>query len=175
MKKLLLLLFLIPNLVMAEESKWKRKETITPAPIEQTTNKYQDWLDANPDKAGTEDYITVQKAAETYNVEPEERTTSVEQERIDAYLVANPHLTPINAPTKTKPTFNVEAAKAAGLSDEEIQKLIAAGPPKQPTISQEESDKKIRNLCAMQAGDAKSDFAAKKMYETCLDQYGVSK
>jgi hypothetical protein len=98
MKKLLLILFLIPNLIMAEESKWKRK-----------------------------------------------------------------------------PTFNVEAAKAAGLSDEEIQKLIAAGPPKQPTISQEKYDKKYRNYCAMQAGDAKSDFAAKKMYETCLDQYGVSK
>jgi hypothetical protein len=111
MKKLLLILFLIPNLIMAEESKWKRKETITPAPIEQTTNKYQDWLDANPDKAGTEDYITVQKAAETYNVEPEERTTNL----------------------------------------------------------------KYRNYCAMQAGDAKSDFAAKKMYETCLDQYRVPK
>ena len=83
--------------------------------------------------------------------------------------------TPVQAPLKTKPTFNVEAAKAAGLSDEEIQKLIAAGPPKQPTISQEKYDKKYRNYCAMQAGDAKSDFAAKKMYETCLDQYGVSK
>ena len=35
------------------------------------TNKYQNWLDANPDKAGTEDYITVQEAAETYNVEAE--------------------------------------------------------------------------------------------------------
>ena len=27
MKKLLLILFLIPNLIMAEESKWKRKPT----------------------------------------------------------------------------------------------------------------------------------------------------
>ena len=35
------------------------------------TNKYQNWLDANPDKAGTEDYITVQEAAETYNEEAE--------------------------------------------------------------------------------------------------------
>ena len=112
MKKLLLLLFLIPNLVMAEESKWKKKETITPAPIEQTTNKYQDWLDANPDKAGTEDYSTVQKSAETYNVEPEERTTSVEQER---------------------------------------------------------------SSCAAQSARAKSDFAAKKIYETCLDLVGVPK
>jgi len=146
MKKLLLLLFLLPNLVMAEESKWKRKVTPTTT-LESGTN------------------YNVQKALDA----------GVTQEQIDAYLVANPHLTPINAPTKTKPTFNVEAAKADGLSDEEIQKLIAAGPPKQPTISQEKYDKKIRNYCAMQAGDAKSDFAAKKMYETCLDQYGVSK
>jgi hypothetical protein len=88
MKKLILLLFLIPNLVMADDSKWKRK-----------------------------------------------------------------------------PTFDVEAARAGGVSEEDIQAIL----------SQEESDKKIRNWCAMQAGDAKSDFAAKKMYETCLDQYGVSK
>ena len=88
MKKLLLLLFLIPNLVMADDSKWKRK-----------------------------------------------------------------------------PTFDVEAARAGGVSEEDIQAIL----------SQEKYDKKYRNYCAMQAGDAKSDFAAKKIYETCLDQYRVPK
>jgi alkylhydroperoxidase/carboxymuconolactone decarboxylase family protein YurZ len=62
--------------------------------------------------------------------------------------------TPVQAPPKTKPTFNVEAAKADGLSDEEIQKLIAAGPPKQPTFNVEAakadglSDEEIQKLIA---------------------------
>ena len=107
---------------MAEESKWKKKVTpilnindLDPSEytvVETHQERFQKWLDANPDKAGTEDYITVQKAAETYNVEPEERTTSVEQER---------------------------------------------------------------SSCAAQMATAKTEYAAKKIYETCLDLVGVPK
>ena len=124
---------------MAEESKWKKKETITPAPIEQTTNKYQDWLDANPDKAGTEDYITVQKSAETYK----------------------------------QPTFNVEAARAAGVSEEDIQAILAS--QQQRNEKRTTSVEQERSSCAAQSARAKSDFAAKKIYETCLDLVGVPK
>jgi hypothetical protein len=74
--------------------------------------------------------------------------------------------TPVQAPPKTKPTFNVEAAKADGLSDEEIQKLIAAGPPKQPTFNVEAakadglSDEEIQKLIA--AGPPKTQTQAPK-------------
>ncbi|MDB4040406.1 hypothetical protein N9489_03045 [Methylophilaceae bacterium] len=151
MKKILLLLFLIPNLVMAEESKWKKKVTpilnindLDPSEytvVETHQERFQKWLDANPDKAGTEDYITVQKALEEYK----------------------------------QPTFNVEAARAAGLSEEEIQALIAAGPPPELTEERTTSVEQERSSCAAQSARAKSDFAAKKIYETCLDLVGVPK
>ena len=55
-------------------------------------NKYQDWLDANPDKVGTEDYITVQEAAETYNVDDTEVTEEVapSTNKYQNWLDANP-------------------------------------------------------------------------------------
>ena len=99
------------------------------------------------------------------------------QEEIDAFLaqenqqpteeITTEEIVVTPEPPQPKPTtgFDVEAARAGGVSEEDIQAIL----------SQEKYDKKYRNYCAMQAGDAKSDFAAKKMYETCLDQYGVSK
>jgi len=38
-------------------------------------NKYQDWLNANPDKVGTEDYILVEEAAQKINVDNTEEVT----------------------------------------------------------------------------------------------------
>ena len=116
MKKLLLLLFLIPNLVMAEFDP-TLPYTIIP------DSKYQEWLDTNPDKAGTEDYITVQRRA-------------------------NPRLNCKELDKKQKKEFG-------GL----CKRLY----------------KEVRLECASASSNAKTDFAAKKIYETCLDEAGVPK
>ena len=127
MKKLLLLLLLIPNLVMAEFDPTLPYEIIP-------DSKYQEWLDANPDKAGTEDYITIQKAA-------------------------NPNLNCKELDKKQKKEFR------------ELCKRLS----KEENIQAKKYEKEWRMHCAVVSGKAKSDFAAKKIYETCLHQGGVPK
>jgi len=67
-------------------------------------------------------------------------------------------VTPTTTSESAQKAFDVEGALKEGYTQEQIDAYL-----------------KYRNWCAMQAGDAKSDFAAKKMYETCLDRYRVSK
>ena len=87
--------------------------------------------------------------------------------------------------------FDVEAARADGLSEEEIQEAIEYG----KSLEAEEIDcsnltkkeqkefkkqcdgyYKVKRLqCATASSNAKTDFAAKKIYETCLDNMGVPK
>ena len=88
--------------------------------------------------------------------------------------------------------FDVERARADGLSEEEIQAAIAAGPPKKEpeeidcrnfTKKEQKEFKKqcdgyykVKRLqCAVSSSNAKTDFAAKKIYEACLDRMGVPK
>ena len=88
--------------------------------------------------------------------------------------------------------FDVEAARADGLSEEEIQAAIAYGNSLKDTEEidcsnltkkeQKEFKKqcdgyyKVKRLqCATASSNAKTDFAAKKIYETCLDNMGVPK
>ena len=128
MKKLLLLLFLIPNMVMAEfDSQGALDEGYTQEQIDKYL-KYQKWLDANPDKAGTEEYIIVQKAAETYTV--------------------------------------IEEVDCSNLTKKEQKEF------------KKQCDRyyKVKRMqCAASSSRANSDFAAKKIYETCLDEAGVPK
>ena len=42
-------------------------------------------------------------------------------------------------------------------------------------ISKDRYDKYVRTMCAARSGNAKNNFSAKKMYETCLDESGVKK
>jgi hypothetical protein len=44
---------------------------------------------------------------------------------------------------------------------------------KKECVTKDNYDKVIRNTCARQSGDAKSDFSAKKIYKTCLEESGV--
>ena len=123
MKKLIPLLFLIPNLVMAEFDPTLPYEIIP-------DSKYQEWLDANPDKAGTEDYIIVQEAA--------------------------------------NPNLNCEELDKN--QKKEFRELC-----KRKKIEFEGKKKEWRSQCASLSGKAKSDFAAKKIYETCLEEGGFKK
>ena len=112
---------LIPNLVMGEFDPDLPYKIIP-------DNKYQKWLDANPDKAGTEEYIIVQKAAGTYT----------EIEEVDCR----------NLTKKEQKEFKKEC----------------------------DGFYKVKRLqCANSSARAKTDFAAKKIYETCLDRRGVPK
>ena len=88
--------------------------------------------------------------------------------------------------------FDADAARADGVSEEDIQAILAS---EQPTLEAEEIDcsnltkkeqkefkkqcdgyYKVKRLqCATASSNAKTDFAAKKIYETCLDNMGVPK
>ena len=59
---------------------------------------------------------------------------------------------------------------------EECKYIITNFENKKECVTKDEKDnhdKVIRNTCARQSGDAKSDFSAKKIYKTCLEERGV--
>ena len=78
--------------------------------------------------------------------------------------------------------------RADGVSEEDIQAILASEQAEEIDCSnltkkeQKEFKKqcdgyyKVKRMqCAAASSDAKTDFAAKKVYETCLDRMGVPK
>ena len=59
--------------------------------------------------------------------------------------------------------FNADAARADGVSEEDIQAIL----------TYEKHEKAWRLECARQSGKANNEFSAKKIYKTCLDDVGV--
>ena len=56
---------------------------------------------------------------------------------------------------------------------EECKYNISGYEDKKECVTKDNYDKVIRSTCAIQSGKAKSDFSAKKIYKTCLEERGV--
>ena len=93
--------------------------------------KATEWLNANPDKAGTEEYFNWQE-------------------------LKNPNLNCKELDKNQKKEFRGLCKRIAKRDYGKLKK-------------------EWRSHCAILSGVAKSDFAAKKIYETCLDEGGYER
>jgi arsenate reductase-like glutaredoxin family protein len=134
MKKLLLLLFLIPNLVMGEFDT-------------------QGALDAGYKQEEIDMYLLAPSCVDMYGFK-------FWYIKIDIYA-------------------KFHELKKLGYTKKEIKKSLNSLCENAKKIheSKEEEDRKKewRSQCASLSGKAKSDFAAKKIYETCLEEGGYEK
>ena len=95
------------------------------------------------------------------------------------FFVAN-----ANAKTPNAKTFNVQGALDAGYTQEQIDRYLATGQnvaqptPKKKTPKEIEDRKKSTEkyryrMCALDAGKAGTEYAAKQIEKTCLEEYGL--